>query len=107
MYYIEDITQLFKDNDDTMNTSVKRKKSEKQHSKESNMSLNDQSLQDLMMLVEKHQNYLKFLESCDMLTPERKTTIVAEIENVWQIISTRSNKRTLNVDSSSCNSSVS
>ena len=60
-----------------------------------------------MTLVEKHHNYLKFLESCNMLTAERKATIVAEIENVWAIISTRSNKRTRDVDSSSCNSNVS
>ena len=93
--------------DDTISKSGKRKKSKNKSTKESNMSLKDQSLQDLMTLVEKHQNYLKFLDGCNMLTAERKQTIVAEIENVWTIISNRSNKRTRDFESSSCNSSVS
>ena len=57
--------------------------------------LEDQSLiTDIMTLVEKHQKYLLFLQECRMLTDERKKSIMQEIEYIFSIISSRSNKRT-------------
>ena len=56
--------------------------------------LEDQSLRDLMTLVEKHQKYLLFLKECGMLTEERKKSIVQETEYIFSIISSRSKKRT-------------
>ena len=69
--------------------------------------MEEQSLQDLMQLIEKHQEYLKFLSENNMLTNERKKTIISEIERVWSVIKGSSNKRTREEDSDSCSSSVS
>ena len=95
--------------DDKDKDSVKEKQSKKKKSKSGiNMSLKDQSLNDLITLVDKHQNYLKFLECCNMLTPEKNGAIVTEIESVFEIIASRLNKRSReDIESSCCNSSVS
>ena len=69
--------------------------------------MEEQSLQDLMQLIEKYQQYMKFLADNDMLTDERKTTIIAEIERVWSVINGSSNKRSRVEDSDGCSSSVS
>ena len=70
--------------------------------------MEEQSLQDLMQLIEKHQQYMKFLGENNMLTDERKGTIISEIEKVWSVINGSSNKRTRDdEESDSCSSSVS
>ena len=46
-----------------------------------------------MALVEKHQNYMKFLKDCGMLTPERTKTIVGEIDDIFKIIKSREEVR--------------
>lgn len=81
----------------------KLKNTKKEKSKlENNVSLKDQSLNDLITLVDKHQNYLKFLEGCNMLTPERKGEIVAKIEIGFEIFASRSKKRSIEeIESSS------
>ena len=83
------------------------KPKKKKTKKKGQLKMEDQSLQDLMQLIEKHQQYLKFLSDNDMLTDDRKTTIIAEIERVWSVINGSSNKRSRDEDSGSCNSSVS
>ena len=83
------------------------KPKKKKSKKKGQLKMEDQSLQDLMQLIEKHQQYLKFLSDNDMLTDDRKTTIIAEIERVWSVINGSSNKRSRDEDSGSCNSSVS
>ena len=74
---------------------------------EKNNVLEDQSLQDSMMLVVKHQNYLKFWDGCRMLTMERKKGIVGEIENIFDIVSKSSFKRNRLSDDSINDNSVS
>ena len=69
------------------------KPKKKKSKKKGPMKMEDQSLQDLMQLIEKHQQYLNFLSDNDMLTEERKCTITAEIERVWSVINGSSNKR--------------
>ena len=60
-----------------------------------------------MTLIEKHQNYMTFLKDNDMLTPERKKTIVSQIDSVFNIMNVRSNKRIREDDESSDSNSVS
>ena len=48
---------------------------------------------------------MTFLKDNDMLTPERKKTIVSQIDSVFNIMNVRSNKRIREDDeSSACNS---
>ena len=74
---------------------------EKKAKKKGRLKMEEQSLQDLMQLIEKHQQYLKFLGDNNMLTDERKHTIIAEIEQVWSVINGSSNKRIREEDSGS------
>ena len=78
-----DHNKMLKDNVITKKKGKKRKKAIKP------TSINEESLPVLMALVEKHQNYMKFLKDCGMLTQERTTTIVAEIDRVFDIIRSR------------------
>ena len=74
----------------TLKDTFHRKKNKKRRKKGTKpASIQEQSLPILMALVEKHQNYMKFLKDCGMLTPERTTTIVQEIDSIFAIIKDR------------------
>ena len=85
----EVIKAVYKNEDNTSRSDTHRKSKQVPAT-----HLEAQSLPDLMMLVEKHQKYLLFLKDCGMLTDERKQSIVQEIEYIFDIISSRSHKRT-------------
>ena len=87
---VSEVIKAVYKNEATSSQSVNKKKSKVAPA----TRLEEQTLPDLMMLVEKHQKYLMFLKDCGMLTDERKESIVQEIEYVFSIISSRSNKRT-------------
>ena len=58
-----------------------------------------------MMLLDKHQNYLKFLKECNLCTEERQNKIIGEIDELFGIINGRKNKRNIDdIDGDSDNS---
>ena len=48
------------------------------------ISLESQSLQDLMLLIDKHYNHPKFLKDNDLSSEERNKAIVEKIDVVFQ-----------------------
>ena len=46
-----------------------------------------------MSLIDKHQNYMQFLQNNGMLDEKRKKSIVREIHGIYQILQSRPNKR--------------
>ena len=64
-------------------TSKNKKKKKSKNTQINDVSLENQSLQDLMQLIEKHQNYLKLSKDNDRLSEERKRAIVEEIDVVF------------------------
>ena len=45
----------------------------------------NESLPDLMLLVDKYRSHVKFIQECNVLTSER-TKSLSEIDKVWDII---------------------
>ena len=72
-------------------------KQEKKKTK-SGDSFEELPLKDIMMLMNKHKSYLKFLKDCDMCTPERTATIVREIDELFEIVNRRKRKRYRDLD---------
>ena len=87
---VSEVIKAVYKNEDTSSPGINQRKSKVAPA----TRLEEQTLPDLMMLVEKHQKYVMFLKECGMLTDERKQSIVQEIEYVFSIISSQSNKRT-------------
>ena len=66
--------------------------------KKSSLAIENQSLEQLLALMEYHKSYLKLLQENDMCTPEEKDSVFAEIKAIWNIIRNRRGggaKRTL------------
>ena len=72
----------------------RKKKREKRKAGDMQQGLRLQSLSDLMELVKQHQTYMSFLKDCGMLTEDRKVGIVSEIDNIFDIIRSRSGEHT-------------
>lgn len=90
-------------------TAVMGKKEEaaKKAVKNSN-SFEDLPLGDIMMLIQEHKSYMTFLRECDMCTPERTSTIVREIDDLFEIVNKRKRKRQIDPDESNTdNNSIS
>ena len=66
--------------------------------KNSSLAIENQSLDQLLSLMEYHKSYLKLLQDNDMCTPDEKESVFAEIKAIWNIIRNRrggGEKRTL------------
>ena len=88
----EVITAVYK-NEESSSPGINQRKSKVAPATQ----LEEQTLPDLMMLVEKRQRYLLFLKDCGMITNERKDSIVQEID-FFCMISSCLNKRTRGSD---------
>ena len=84
------LVRVKNDAKDTLrNKLVSKSRRKKRKNSIQSKPINEDLLPVLMALVEKHQNYMKFLKDCEMLTPERTKKIVGEIDNVFAIIRSR------------------
>ena len=66
--------------------------------KNSSLAIENQSLDQLLSLMEYHKSYLKLLQDNNMCTPDEKESAFAEIKAIWKIIRNRrggGEKRTL------------
>jgi len=65
-------------------------------------------LTELFALIEQHQNHLKLLKDNDMLTDDKKIGIITEIEDIFEMVNSRTNRnKKQSADDSSLKSNVS
>ena len=70
--------------------------------------LENRPLTELFALIEQQQKHLKLLKENDMLTDDKKISIMTEIEDIFEMVNSRSNRnKKRSADDSSLNSNVS
>ena len=70
--------------------------------------LENRPLTELFALIEQHQKHLKLLKENDMLSNDKKISIITEIEDIFEMVNSRSNRnKKRSADDSSLNSNVS
>ena len=70
--------------------------------------LENRPLTELFALIEQHQKHLKLLKDNDMLSDDKKLSIITEIEDIFEMVKSRSNRnKKRSADDNSLNSNVS
>ena len=70
--------------------------------------LENRPLTELFTLIEQHQKHLKLLKDNDMLTDNKKISIITEIEDIFEMVISRTNRnKKRSADNNSLNSNVS
>ena len=84
---MKNVIELCKTNKDE---SASNKQKNPTNSEE--LLLENRPMTELFVLIEQHQKHLKLLKDNDMLSEEKKVSIISEIEDIFEIVNSRTTR---------------